>query len=243
MNLTKLYYRLLYHITKKQKLKKLYKETWGINNKLVIVDEKGLKKEVPLNYDIKIKWLDIHWKGSNNTITIEMPVDNLRKLEIFIKSDNNHVHIGKYLRGSFTLWLHNGDNIVTFGNRISARSMTVTLNSGSLTVGNNCLFSDFINILTDGHSVIDKTTRELINKNRADIQIGNHVWIGFGATLLKNSYIGNDCIVANSAVVTKPFKENNVIIAGNPAKIVKRNINWNNTAPIEYSKENADFSF
>jgi len=28
------------------------------------------------------------------------------------------------------------------------------------------------------------------------------------------------------SVVTKPFEESNIILAGNPAKIVKRNINW-----------------
>ena len=139
--------------------------------------------------------------------------------------------------------MRNDNNVVKLGEGVSVRSMTATLNGGSLTIDNNCLIADFVNILTDGHSVIDNDTKELLNGARADIKIGNHVWIGFGATLLKNSEIKDNCIVANSAVVTKPFEESNVVIAGNPAKIVKRGINWNHTAPVEYSKETADFSF
>ncbi len=243
MDLRKLYYRVLYHLTKKKKYKKMYKENWGINNKLILIDENGNKKEFPPNYDLKLKWLDIHWLGNNNTVTIETPHKKLTKLEITIRQDNNNVYIGKKLKGTLTFNLFNGNNNVKIGERVSVMGLTATLNSGDLTIGNNCMISGFINILSDGHSVIDNVTKELLNNKRADIKIGNHVWLGFGATLLKNAVIPSNSIVANSAVVTKPFEEENIVIARNPAKIVKRGINWNHTVPINYSKETADFSY
>lgn len=243
MNLKKLYYGLLFCLSGKRKYKKIFKEKWGTNNKLIIIDENGNKKEFPPEYDTKLKWLDIHWMGSNNTVTIEMPTRHLQNLQINIKSDNNTVCIGKYLQGRHTFNLLNGDNHVKLGERVSAMAITVTLNSGSLTIGNNCMISGFIDVLTDGHSVIDKDTKELLNKERADIKIGNHVWIGYSATLLKNAKIPDNSIVANSSVVTKAFEEENIVMAGNPARVVKRGINWNQAAPVEYSKETADFSF
>jgi acetyltransferase-like isoleucine patch superfamily enzyme len=43
---------------------------------------------------------------------------------------------------------------------------------------------------------------------------------------LKGANIGNDSVVATKAVVTSGTYENNVVLAGNPAKVVKRNIAW-----------------
>jgi maltose O-acetyltransferase len=56
------------------------------------------------------------------------------------------------------------------------------------------------------------------------IIIGENVWIGSYARILKGVTIGENSIVATSAVVTKNVPSN-CIVAGNPAKIVKENLN------------------
>lgn len=53
------------------------------------------------------------------------------------------------------------------------------------------------------------------------VVIGNRVWIGFNAIILKGVKIGDESVVAAGAVVTKNIPPK-VIVAGNPAKIVKR---------------------
>ena len=95
MKLKKIYYRLLYLLTLKRKYKKFYRETWGINNKLIIIDENGNRKEYPPEPELKLKGLDLHWYGSNNTVTIEMPIEPYSRLEIFFKCNDNNVIIGK----------------------------------------------------------------------------------------------------------------------------------------------------
>ena len=55
------------------------------------------------------------------------------------------------------------------------------------------------------------------------ISIGNHCWIGAGAIILPGVTIsGEYVVVAAGAVVTKDILENKVVVAGNPAKIIKR---------------------
>lgn len=55
------------------------------------------------------------------------------------------------------------------------------------------------------------------------IVIGNNVWIGENSRINKGVTIGNNAIVGANSVVTKDVPEN-CIAAGNPAKIVKRDI-------------------
>ena len=53
------------------------------------------------------------------------------------------------------------------------------------------------------------------------VSIGNNVWIGENAVILAGSRIGNGCIVGANSVVTGVFPDD-VIIAGSPARIIKR---------------------
>ena len=88
------------------------------------------------------------------------------------------------------------------------------------------------------HLLFNNTTKEYIDKCDG-VFIGNHVWVGENVYVTKNAYIGNDNIVAACSVVTKKFNDNNVIIAGNPAKIAKKNVQWikNRDHLIKGSKE------
>lgn len=62
--------------------------------------------------------------------------------------------------------------------------------------------------------------------------IGDNVWIGENVVILAGSEIGNGCIIGANAVVTGKF-DDNCIIAGVPAKVIKR---WNRLT-AEWEKE------
>lgn len=57
------------------------------------------------------------------------------------------------------------------------------------------------------------------------IIIGNHVWIGNRAMILKGVTIGDGAIVAAGAVVTKDVPPH-CIVGGVPAKVIEQNITW-----------------
>lgn len=92
-----------------------------------------------------------------------------------------------------------------------------------ISIGSNCAISW-------GTTIIDSNHHHLIIENKKQsplgkIEIGNHVWIGCNCTILKDTMIGNNCVVAAGSVVKGIFPDNS-LIAGNPAKVVKQNINW-----------------
>ena len=76
----------------------------------------------------------------------------------------------------------------------------------------------------DYHTILDKNGK-IINHPRP-IVIKDHVWICNGVKICKGVTIAENNIIGMGSVVTKSFSETNCVIAGNPAQIVKRNINW-----------------
>lgn len=72
----------------------------------------------------------------------------------------------------------------------------------------------------DGHTICEEGYRKA-----APIKIGEHVWIGQGATVLKGVTIGDGAIIAANAVVTKDVPAH-AVVAGVPAKVIKENVSW-----------------
>lgn len=63
-------------------------------------------------------------------------------------------------------------------------------------------------------------------KHHGDVKIGNHVWISNNSNILKDTLIGDNCIVAsNSKLINSKF-ESDTIIAGIPGKVVKTGVVW-----------------
>ncbi|SEJ04314.1 transferase hexapeptide (six repeat-containing protein) [Lachnospiraceae bacterium A10] len=100
----------------------------------------------------------------------------------------------------------------------------ITCHKTKIEIGVDNMFSTNVRLCSGNHRVIDKKSGKDIT-NREKIRTGNHVWIGAGATLLAGSDIMENSIVGAAAVVTKrmePFSA----CAGNPAKVIKRDIDW-----------------
>lgn len=66
----------------------------------------------------------------------------------------------------------------------------------------------------------------MANSDNAPITIGDDCWIGQYVRICKGVSIGNGSVVAANSVVTKDVPAN-CIVAGNPARVVKRDIHLN----------------
>ena len=63
------------------------------------------------------------------------------------------------------------------------------------------------------------------------IIIGDFCWLGANSVLLPGVQLGNHVVIAAGAVVTKTFDEHNIVLAGVPAKIVKKLPEYVGTIP------------
>lgn len=120
-----------------------------------------------------------------------------------------------------------GGNSTSGGTNILLRE-----NNSEVTIGQHCMLSCNIDIwCSDCHSVLDARGK-VINAGRS-VKIGNRVWIGKDVKIGKNTEISDNSIIGWGSIVTKKFDKPGVVIAGNPAKIVKENIKWDRKTPSQ----------
>ncbi len=109
-----------------------------------------------------------------------------------------------------------GDNVGISGATIYARSRIV--------IGSNTNIGGNVKILDNDFHPVNPMERLADNKDAIGtlpVHIGENCFIGCNVLILKGSRIGNNCVVGAGAVVSGSF-EDNCVIAGNPAKIIKR---------------------
>lgn len=92
---------------------------------------------------------------------------------------------------------------------------------GVVKIGSKVVLSRNVSIFDAGINTLD-----LKDHITTPVLIGNNCWIGANAILLPGVSLGDNVIVAAGSVVTKSFNAN-VIVAGNPAKVIKVRINAN----------------
>lgn len=88
---------------------------------------------------------------------------------------------------------------------------------GGIEIGDDTFIAPKVNLITLNHVV---NPYERSSTYAKPIKIGKRVWIGIAATVLPGVTIGDNSIIGAGAVVTKDVPTN-VVVAGNPAKIIK----------------------
>lgn len=169
----------------------------------------------------------ISCRGSGNTIQIGSGCV-LRGCRITIQGNGNRVILRPGVHAAEAdIWLEDDNNTVTIGeDTLLCGKIHLACTEGTaITFGKDCLCSSDIVIRTgDSHSIVDESGRR-VNPARS-VTVGNHVWIGYHAFLTKGAQVPDNSVVGTAAVVTKAFGQKGVVLAGNPARIVRENIGW-----------------
>lgn len=172
--------------------------------------------------------------GKGNYVEIKDGYD-IVNLKLLVRGNNNRIVIGEDFvvnyntnAGSVCISAKDDNNTIIIGEyaHIRGEAEIVCMEGTKLIIGSNLGMSSETIVRTgDGHRIFDRDSGVRTNMAE-DIIIGNDCWIARRGIILKGVVLRDYTIVGTGALVTKKYDESNVILGGNPAKIIKRNISW-----------------
>jgi acetyltransferase-like isoleucine patch superfamily enzyme len=196
-------------------------------NRIVLRRRDGTLAEV-----IDIPGVKIQFIGSDSTVTIAE--SNLFK-NVHIKvAGASIVDIGTpYKWGINNLVVDMGGagvrKTLSIGNNVAISSAKVNMQNESdlsIEIGDDCLLSsDIVFRAGDGHRIMDLDTGEVINRTQK-VKLERKVWIGSGVTILKGAHLSPETVVGSQSLVTRGNFPPNVVLGGNPAKVIRKGITW-----------------
>lgn len=157
-----------------------------------------------------------------------------RYCKVIVHGNNNNVLFGRNCNfQGLHILIEGNNNTIEFGDCVTVNASKIqptvinAIGGTNIKIGMGSLFSNNIEIHSSDYHGIYNKNGERINPDK-DIIIGKNVWIGLGCKVLKGSVISDGSVVGAGSLVSGSFSENNVIIVGNPARIIKNKIFWKN---------------
>lgn len=168
-----------------------------------------LGNKIYIGCNCTIKYLQLYILGGWNSVHIDNEVIIKERLNGYIGGKGNHLYIGE---------------------RTTIVSCYVDIaEGGNVSIGKDCMLSAEIEFYQNAtHPFFDLYTEKRINTVK-NINIGNHVWIGKKCGLMAGFQMGNNSIVGYGTVSSAMFGDN-LIVAGNPGRVIRTDIDWTRDA-------------
>jgi acetyltransferase-like isoleucine patch superfamily enzyme len=134
-------------------------------------------------------------------------------------------------------WLGHGTKIRCHEGLVSIGAKTVlgqecTISAFQhVSIGRECVIADRVMLIDFDHGMVEvERPIRLQGIYKRDTRIGNNVWIGYGACILRGVTVGDNAVIGTCAVVTKDVPAN-AVVGGVPARIIRmrrapRGLRW-----------------
>lgn len=134
---------------------------------------------------------------------------------------NPNVSLGQHCRfGRFVFLETGGSGSITVGEHARINAGTTIVSHAAVKIGNDCLIGEYVSIRDANHGTALGTPMRSQPHEAAPITIGNDVWIGRGACILKGVTIGDGAVIAANSVVTKDVQAR-TIVGGVPCRVIR----------------------
>ncbi|WP_173918168.1 sugar O-acetyltransferase [Halobacillus sp. Marseille-Q1614] len=150
---------------------------------------------------------------SFNEISEAEEEERISLLKELFGSTGERIYVESTFRCDYGYNIHVGENFY-------ANFDCTILDGGRVTIGKNCMLAPGVHIYTNTHPVSAEERITEIEYTKP-VTIGDNVWIGGKAVINPGVSVGNNSVIASGAVLVKDVPDN-VVVGGNPAKIIKK---------------------
>jgi acetyltransferase-like isoleucine patch superfamily enzyme len=90
-----------------------------------------------------------------------------------------------------------------------------------VSIGRECVIADRVMLIDFDHGMVEvERPIRLQGIYKRDVRVGNNVWIGYGACILRGVTIGDNAVIGTNAVVTEDVPAN-AVVGGVPARVIR----------------------
>ncbi len=178
--------------------------------------EKMLNGELYVAGDTELKRERINARRLTRLYNQTLETEESKRIEILKElfgSTGDNLKIEPSLKCDYGYNIHVGENFY-------ANYDCVILDVCQVRIGDNCFLAPGVHIYTAAHP-LNPYERIAGQEFGKAVTIGNNVWIGGRAIINPGIRVGNNVVIASGTVVTKNVPDN-VVVGGNPAKIIKQ---------------------
>lgn len=165
--------------------------------------------------------------GEKNSVSVGSRSRLRGRVRISIRGVNNHVVFEDEVAYTGSVMIAGAGLRVVVGHKTTINGAQIVCREKDILIGAGCLISNEVKIRSsDTHKIFDGDSNARINAAKRPVTIGDKVWIGQGSFIGKNAGVPSGCVVGARSLVTRELTEENAIIAGQPATVVRSNIRW-----------------
>lgn len=162
------------------------------------------------------------------------PGSDIARMRIENKGNDNTIIVGRNANLKGFISIRGSNQFIVIGSYTTFNNVTIICKyGGNVFIGKDCMFSSGIEVRTsDSHAIVDTDKLEKVNHS-ASVYIGDHVWVGKNAVMQKGALVGDDSVIGMSSFVNGVHSEPNTILAGAPAKVVRRSRTWSRNELVD----------
>lgn len=191
-----------------------------MTNKILSVEKirELMKKGTPIVWGSDLLWSFGEYAQEALKITMELntkynPPEKVR--ELFSKLTASEIDESCFIIPPFHTEFGKNTKI---GKNVFINSCCRFQDNGGIEIGDKTMIGQNVTIVTLNHDINPETR---INATPKPVKIGKNVWIGADCTILPGVTIGENSVIGAGSVVTKNVPDN-VVVAGNPAIVIKK---------------------
>jgi acetyltransferase-like isoleucine patch superfamily enzyme len=90
-----------------------------------------------------------------------------------------------------------------------------------VSIGRECVIADRVMMIDFDHGMVEvERPIRVQGIYKRDVRVGNNVWIGYGACILRGVTVGDNAVIGTNAVVTHDVPDN-AVVGGVPARVIR----------------------